>query len=168
MEFEVFCLDILKAYAESEGLTDFEITHNKKIKATDGEYQIDLYAEFVAMSVKFKVVVEYKCYTHSIKREKVSTLFAKVQSLGANKGVLISTSGYQTGAVEYAKKHGISLIQIIDKEIMHIQASIHLKKSPEHIEFIKQSPPYYALQWSGVIPDFPDKKYILLLLWKRN
>ena len=158
MEFEIFCFDILKAYAESECLTDFKITHNKKIKSNDGDYQIDIYAEFIAMSVKFKVIVECKRYTRSIEREKIVLLADKVRSLGANKGVLISTSGFQTGAVEYAKTHGIALIQILDKHIMHIQASIPQKYPSQHLEFIIQSPPYYALQWSGTIPDFPDKK----------
>lgn len=156
-EFEKYCLEILKAYAESEALTDFNIAHDEKIKTTDGEYQIDIYAEFTALSVKFKVLVECKRYSRPIEREKIIILADKIQSLGANKGVLISTSGFQSGAVEYAKTHGIALIQIFDKHIMHIQASASPRNNYQ-LEFIKQSPLYYAYQWGVSTSDFPDKK----------
>lgn len=157
-EFEMYCLKILSAYAESEKVTDFSITHNEKIEASDGVYQIDIYAEFVAMSVKFKVIVECKRYTSPIEREKITVLADKVRSLGANKGILMSTSGFQSGAIEYAKVHGISLIQIIDKRIMHVVASAKPKFTIQQMQFMKQSPPYYAFQYSGTISDFPDKK----------
>ena len=157
-DFEEYCIKILTAYAECENLKDFSITHNEKIKTADGEYQIDIYAEFVAISVKFKVLVECKRYSRPVEREKVVLLSDKVRSVGANKGVLISTSGFQSGTVEYAKIHGISLIQIFDKHIMHIQASASSTIDTKRLEFINQSPPYYAYQWGVMMSDFPDKK----------
>ena len=38
IDFEKACLEILKGYAEEEQLKDFEITHNKIIKSSDGKY----------------------------------------------------------------------------------------------------------------------------------
>ena len=43
IDFEKACLEILKGYAEEEQLKDFEITHNKIIKSSDGKYQIDIF-----------------------------------------------------------------------------------------------------------------------------
>jgi hypothetical protein len=157
-EFEIFCFDVLKEYANSECLTDFSITHNTKIKTNDGEYQIDMCAEFVALSVKFKVIVECKRNIRPIEREKVVVLSDKVRSIGAHKGILISTSGFQSGAIEYSRIHGIALIQIIDKNVMHIQASSDSKIDLRKIEFIKQTPPYYAFQYSSTITDNKNKK----------
>ena len=48
-EFEVFCLETLKAYAEREGLQDFEIKHNQKIETYDSTYQIDVLVEYTAL-----------------------------------------------------------------------------------------------------------------------
>ncbi|MNJ74896.1 hypothetical protein D3C77_718970 [compost metagenome] len=80
-----------------------------------------------------------------------------MRSLCAHKGILISTSGFQSGAAEYAKKHGIALLQIFDKYVMHIQNSIN--PLDEMIkEFIRRSPDYYAYQWNTELDDFPDKK----------
>ena len=122
-----------------------------------GQYQIDVYAEFIALSVKFKVIVECKRCTKPVEREKVVILADKVWSLGAHKGVLISTSGFQKGALEYAKKHGIALLQIFDKHVMNIQNSLY----PTNLiqtEFIRQSPKYYAYQWDYSLEDFPDRR----------
>ena len=119
-DFEIFCLNTLKAYADREGLKDFSIKHNQNIKADDGTYQIDVLAEYTALGARHKVVVECKKKSESIKREVVAALYTKIQSLGAHKGILISTSGFQSGATLYAEKHGIALWQICDRHIKHI------------------------------------------------
>ncbi|MBQ2944527.1 MAG: restriction endonuclease [Ruminococcus sp.] len=119
-DFEIFCLNTLKAYADREGLKDFSIKHNQKIQADDGTYQIDVIAEYTALGARHKVIVECKKKSESIKREIVAELYAKIQSLGAHKGILISTSGFQSGATLYAEKHGIALWQICDRRIKHI------------------------------------------------
>lgn len=59
-EFEVFCLETLKAYAEREGLQDFEIKHNQKIETYDSTYQIDVLVEYTALGCHNKVIVECK------------------------------------------------------------------------------------------------------------
>lgn len=156
-EFEKYCLEILKAYAEAENLAGFYIIHNHKIETDDGNYQIDIYAEFVALSVCFKVIAECKRYTRPVEREKIVVLSEKVRSLGGHKGILISTSGFQSGALQYARKHGIALLQIFDKHVIHIQNSMY-SINPSYIEFIRQSPKYYAYQWNSYLNDFPDKR----------
>ena len=65
-----------------------------------------------------------------------------MRSLGAHKGIFISTSGFQSGAEEYANAHGIALIQIFDKQVMQIKASISPEYDPMYIEFIKQLSSY--------------------------
>jgi hypothetical protein len=119
-EFERYCLEILKGYAEEEKLKDFKILHNEKMQAPDGVYQIDIYSEFIAMGGIMKIICECKKYASSVKREKVEVLYNRVRSLGVDKGIFMSTAGYQSGAIEFAKAHGISLIQITDKFINFI------------------------------------------------
>lgn len=160
-EFEKYCLEILNAYAEAEELKDFSILHNQKIQTHDGEYQIDIIAEFVALSVGFRVIVECKRYTRPVEREKIVILAEKIRSLGAHKGILISTSGFQSGATEYARQHGIALLQIFDKQVMHIQNSINPQIEQLNLmlmEAYNLSPDFYAYQWSTNLNDFPDKK----------
>lgn len=147
-EFEEYCLKILNGYAEEEKLNNFTITHNVKIPAFDGTYQIDIYAEFTAMSVTFKVLCECKQYSKPVGRDKVAELHSKLESIGAHKGILLSTSGFQSGAVEFAKAHGIALIQVYDYKCEHLSHSSGPIEESINDPFLyteKQMPPYVAI-----------------------
>ena len=147
-EFEKYCGEILLGYAEKERLHDFRITHDTKLESYDGVYQIDLYATFTAMGVEFKVICECKQYKNSVNREKVVVLADKVKSLGAHKGILLSTSGFQRGAIQYAKQHGIALIQVFDKDCDLYSysngESIYDEDDP-FIYGVRKMPPYKAI-----------------------
>lgn len=161
-EYEKYCTEILKNYADQEQLKDFSIEHDVRIPSDDGTYQLDIYATFTALGVKFQVIAECKRYTNPVPREKVVILADKVKSLGAQKGILISTSGFQSGAFEYAQKHGIALIQILDKHIVHIQNACdpqtEEQKRVRHLmmEEFRRMPDYYAFEYHWM--DFPDRK----------
>ena len=160
-EFEVLCLEILKNYAEAEHLSDFSIQHNVFIPADDGTYQIDVYARFIAMGVEFKVITECKRYSSPVSREKVAVLADKVKSLGAHKGIMISTCGFQIGAYEYAKKHGIALLQVIDKNVLHVMNAANPETKEQKreiylmIDWHNRLPQYYAKEYATM--DFPDR-----------
>lgn len=114
-EFERYSLDVLAE--QTRNLENLVIEHDKTIKTFDGHYQIDGYIEFTVMGVKYKTLVECKHYKSAITREKVQILYSKIKSLGAQKGILISTSNFQSGAIEYAKVHGIALIQLTEASV---------------------------------------------------
>ena len=160
-DFERLCLEILKSYADAEHLPDFSIQHNIRIPADDGTYQIDVYARFIAMGVEFKVIAECKRYSSPVSREKVAVLADKVKSLGAHKGIMISTCGFQSGAYEYAKKHGIALLQVLDKNVMHIMNAAKPETEDQKLEIFlmldwyNRMPKYYAKEYATM--DFPDR-----------
>lgn len=147
-EFEEYCKEILLGYAEKEKLPNFTIIHDTKLTAPDGTYQIDIYASFTAMGVEFKVICECKQYKSSVNREKVVILADKIKSLGAHKGILLSTSGFQSGAIQYAKKHGIALIQVFDKTLAQYSFASGNDETDENDPFIygyNAMPPYKAI-----------------------
>ena len=173
-EFERCCLDILSGYAEEEHLNGFEITHNKIIKASDGRYQIDVYAEFTAMGARFKILCECKKYKYRVGREKVAVLHRKLDSIGAQKGILISTSDFQSGALEYAKAHGIALIKAED---YHFEYLSHSNGQPENEDdpFLyseKHMPTYVGLDCTVNSSEphkvFPTRAMIRELLLEEN
>lgn len=147
-EYEKYCLEILKGYAEKENLKDFSIKHNVKIPATDGTYQIDVYATFTAMNTEIQVLCECKQYSHPVSREKVAVLNDKLQSLSAQKGILMSTSGFQSGAIEYAKVHKIALIHVYDRGcdfLSHSNGSTEYDEDDPFMYGEKHLPPYVAI-----------------------
>ena len=57
------------------------------------------------------VLVECKHQKRKVERKEVQVLHSKLQSTGAQKAILFSVSGFQDGAIEFAKIHGIALAQ---------------------------------------------------------
>ena len=111
-DFERESLRFLQNQADQFEESSFE--HNVIMPAHDGSYQIDGVIKFTYLGVHFVCLVECKKYKGPIEREKVAALYAKMQSIGAQKGIFITTSYYQTGALLYAAEHGIALITITD------------------------------------------------------
>gem|GEM_PF-676621 len=120
-DFEKYSLQIL--FQQVKHLDDCKVQHNKIIEVDDGNYQIDGYIEFSLMGIIYKTILECKHYKSSISREKVQVLYDKIRACGANKGILISSSNFQSGAIEYASKHGIALIQLTDAGEQYVKRS---------------------------------------------
>ena len=113
-EFELHCMEILRGYAEEEKLPAFKIEHDVKLNASDGTYQIDVYATYTALGTEMKILAECKQYKKRVGRDIVEVLESRLRSLGAQKGILLSTAGFQSGAIDFAKAHGIALVQMFD------------------------------------------------------
>ena len=116
-DFELLVFDILKDCGSK--LDNFEIIHNTFETSHDGTYQIDIKATFEAFGTKVIVLVECKKHHSPIKREVVQILKDRLQSLGVHKGIIFSTSKFQSGCVEYAKEHGIALVRVIDGKLTY-------------------------------------------------
>lgn len=109
-EFEEYVRDELRR--TGRGLKSLKVEGKEEIPGSDGDYEIDASATFEAFGAEFKVVVECKRHSRPIARDFVLTLKGKVDALGAHKGMMFSTSGFQKGAIEYAQAHGIALFHV--------------------------------------------------------
>lgn len=109
-EFELLVQGILDAAAGS--LVNYRSEHLAPLPGGDGEYIIDVAASFSAFGAEFVVLVECKHQARPVERQAVQVLHSKLQSLGAQKAMLFATSGFQSGAVEYAAAHGIALVEV--------------------------------------------------------
>lgn len=109
-EFEQFVAEVLRA--GSPGLAGFEVKSHEVISGVDGDYDFDATVRFSYLGMDFLVLVEAKRHANPIKRELVQALHSKLQSVGAQKGIMISTAPFQRGAINFAKTHGIALVMV--------------------------------------------------------
>lgn len=114
VEFEKASLAWLKQQANI--YPNAQVDHDVTICTRNGNYQLDGRICFQAYGMPFTIIVECKRYSSSVKREALIVLQDKVQELGAQKGILVTTSSFQRGAVQYAKNHGITLVQLQQKD----------------------------------------------------
>lgn len=74
--------------------------------------QIDVLIRHTQGLVEHIVIVECKFWKRRVKRQHVENLAASVSELRADRGIIFTTVGFQSGAVTYAAKTGIELYKV--------------------------------------------------------
>ena len=62
----------------------------------------------------YVTLVECKRWKEPVSRDRIDILGASIDALGANKGAIFTTTGFEEGAVAYAKGKGIDLFVVRD------------------------------------------------------
>lgn len=92
----------------------FTIRHSYHLSGTGGDYEFDGVAEFALFGgARLIVLVECKRCNRPVERDEVMSLWAKLQDVGAHKAMVFSTSGFQSGALEFATSRGIATITFV-------------------------------------------------------
>jgi restriction system protein len=125
-DFERFVMLLLKDASDS--LPNVIVQHNEMMETKEGSFQIDGTIRFELMGVQYLTLVECKMYKNPVSREKVQVLYDKLRAIGAQKGLLATTSYFQSGAIEYATSHGIALVQIVDGKLTYNVRSKYIKE----------------------------------------
>lgn len=150
-EFEKYVISMLEAKYLNNGVENASFTHNLTRDAHDGSYQIDGEIRFSIMGVDYITLVECKHYKGPIKREQIQILHDKIESVGAHKGIFVTTSFFQSGALLYAKEHGIALITIADGSIQYEARGRNWIDKPVIPPWVERKP--YIMVWQEQTSD---------------
>lgn len=109
-EYELIVKEIYQDLLSKEGILA-EVRHNVTDMPGKSETypQLDIYWRFKVAGLEHKVVVDCKNYSKKVAVEDIRNLAFVVADIGATKGVMVTTIGYQKGAEKVAEKHSIDL-----------------------------------------------------------
>lgn len=153
-EFEEFVVGELLGAAGSE-VDDLAVTLHEKIMGVDGAYDFDATVRYRFAGMAFLVVVEAKLHRNPIKRELVQVLCQKVHSVGAHKGVMVATSPYQSGAIGFAKAHGIALVTVMESRFVFATRNIAVGARPAYVAHYCSGVDTRGLVLSAADEDYP-------------
>lgn len=94
--------------AEMSGST---VTLNEKID----QREFDVVVRFKNGLHEYLTLIECKCYKTKVPVEKVDAFVTKSRTAKANKALMFSTNGFQSGCHEVAKSHGVDLYTVQEK-----------------------------------------------------
>ena len=141
LEYELFVKDVYECLNRADGLSDVQIQHDVTLIGAAGvEHQIDVFWTFKIGGVDYKVAVECKDYNSHVSKEKIETFHAILHDVGNIHGIFVSKMGFQSGAIMYAKKYGIQLMEIrkpIDSDWKGRIKDIHLNFSMKYLGEVK-------------------------------
>jgi len=88
----------------------YEVIHNvKKVGRSGAEHQIDVLASYRNPLHTSTLVIEAKSYDASIDKERIMKLMQIVDDIGADRGIIITTSTFTPDAIKTAEGHNIDL-----------------------------------------------------------
>ena len=79
------------------------------VRGARGEHKVDIWVRFSRFGLQIKWVVECKFWKTAVTKEKVLALRSIVEDVGADRGVLMSETGFQSGAIRVAEFTNITL-----------------------------------------------------------
>lgn len=139
-DYEIFVRDITAALLKADGLTTVKVNHDIQVQGIARNHQIDVYWEYRLGGVLHRVIINCKNYKTTVEVGDVEGLAGVLHDMPGVRGVIVTTLGFQKGAIDYAKVHGIGLKVIrppVDKDwegrVREIRLNI-ITHAPELLE----------------------------------
>lgn len=83
-----------------------------KVVGVRAEHKIDVWVRFKKFGLEARWVIECKYWNSAVPKEKVLALRSVVEDVGADRGILISAAGFQSGALRASEKTNITLTDL--------------------------------------------------------
>ena len=116
VEYEKVTRAIFQTLVDQDEASNTSVEHNIKLQGKFLSHQIDVYWKFKSAGIEHSTVIECKNWNKRLKQESLLAFRAKLEDLSVNHptGVMVTRGGFQSGAVKYAKAHGILLYELFE------------------------------------------------------
>jgi hypothetical protein len=122
-------------------------------KARESDITFDVvvksYSAFDPRNPMLVWIWECKNYTSEVPVDDVEEFHSKMVQVGAHKGTMVTRVGFQTGALNFAKSHGIGLMTLNKRELIVLAMSAAPAEVPPEI-FSD-----YCMYTSGLVAEGP-------------
>lgn len=144
--YEQFVGKLISLLGENDLINKPSIQQRRKITGRTGQvYEIDLSYTFSVAEADYLTAIECKCWRHRVGRNIVSAFKTVTDDIGAHKGIVVTTQGFQSGAIEAAGSYGIALMKVSTKG--HLEVIQHLHGEDERAkEDLRSAGEYEASQ----------------------
>jgi hypothetical protein len=108
--YETLVTRVFKEFVNQNAVRTIEVKHNVVLDGKTASHQIDVYWEFEYGGIKYRNIVQAKDWKSKIPKGAIEQLLFITNDLpGQPRGIFVTRSGYQKGAIELAERHGILL-----------------------------------------------------------
>lgn len=90
------------------------VQHQAALQLPRGAVTVDVLAEETVESITYQIICECKNWSTNVPQEKVHAFRTVVSEAGANRGYIISRTGFQSGAVDAARSTNIELVSFAE------------------------------------------------------
>lgn len=113
IEYEKFTQEVYQTLVNTDVVNSINVKHNIRLVGKSGQtHQIDVYWEYEIAGVLQCVAIECKNYNKPVPVGKIRDFHSVISDLNNVAGVMVTKSGYQKGAKDYAAHYGINLKEL--------------------------------------------------------
>jgi len=111
--YEILAQQIFQALHDQSQVKNIQVQHNVELQGKTLKHQIDVYWEFELAGVIYVAVVQTKDWDQTVSQGHLLQFKGVLEDLpGQPRGIFVTRTGYQSGAKEFAKAHGIKLYEL--------------------------------------------------------
>ena len=114
LEYEVLVQSIFQEIHNQDSARNIIVERDVKFKGKSGtSHQVDVFWEFEIAGVRYLTIVQCKDWNSTVKQEQIFSLKTVLEDLPKQpRGIIVTKKGFQKGAKEFAKHHGIELFEL--------------------------------------------------------
>jgi len=138
-EYQDFIYRVCEALDEADGIVAYR---NKTYTGRVSRRKITMEVSFEGqlLGVRILGLVECKCYKSRVEVSDVEGFHSKLDDIGAHKGIMFTTVGYEAGAKNVAKGRGIALFMLREgQEPGECRVETKAEKQPTTPSFLRSS-----------------------------
>ena len=111
--YECLVQEIYKEILNNEGVNNIKVEHDIILEGKTTSHQIDVYWEHEVANSKFRMIIQAKDWKSAVPQKERLAFSEIIKDLPTGtKGVFISKSGFQKGAIDVAKANGIDIYEL--------------------------------------------------------
>jgi hypothetical protein len=99
------------------GLRGLELRRQKTYSGKEATHEVDISFVYTVGELQLLFLVECKDWSRPVEKRDVQAFLHTLRDLGAHKGIIVSRTGFQDGAVSIAKANGIALLSVARRRI---------------------------------------------------
>jgi hypothetical protein len=116
-DYEIFTKIFFEKRLKEKLGYDIPVLHQKILKGKDDEpYVIDLHFELDIVGFRILTLIECKYWNYKVQKRNVNDFRSVIGDVGAHKGIIVTKRGFDAGAISVAKKNGVGLYKLTEKE----------------------------------------------------
>jgi hypothetical protein len=115
-DYELLVREIYQQLLDQDKVPNIVVEHDVHKQGLATVHQIDVYWEFQLGSLPHKVAVQAKQWAKPVDQGELLKFKAVLDDLPGTVGVMVTTQGYQEGALDVAAAYGITICELKEEE----------------------------------------------------
>ncbi len=168
--YELITQQIFQEILDQDSVRTIQVKQNITLQGKSATHQIDVFWDFETGGICYATVVQAKDWSTPVNQGELLKFKAVLDDLpGQPRGIVVTRSGYQSGAREFAHAHGILLYELTETPDPPSPPIVLTDVSWAKIRLIGVTPDMRLLSEITVFtPEFSDATFICDQEWLKE